>query len=520
MRRGRMLIATLSLLLALPFTVLADTFTHRETGEVVEGQKLGIAGKDGEDYFLVKVGEETRRMLPTAQWEHKEAPHPSQEAPTTGQKPAAAKAEGRVMEVLATGVGLDQEQARQNAFSNAIEQVVGVLVDAETLVKNDEIVRDEVLTYSRGYIQRFDVLKEWQEGGMHHARIRALVSVDKMTERLTARNVPVRDVPGELLYRQIIFDIRNEEEAIAILRKTLAEYYLPRFFRAELLGKPEVTERDKTHASLRIRVRVTPDFAAWDKFRPSLVAVLDRLAKKRVAFRAGYKRNPFRRTSKRNRAWNAPPDSTLRISEANYLQPASPYEESKIRSLETDGEKGVKVHLWPAGFRERRAHQVDAFLLPTHLQETFDEVRDQYGLKIRAALVGPDGAILGETEQELRWSNPGIVWYPGYGRGNDYYWLGPLLFGEPRPGGQVKFSDAGEWDLAFRIQLERLRDVKKCDVSLTGKRLTLPEDAPPGPLEKQLLPPPDGPLGPSHPAPPHAPPSAPPGAPPQVPRPR
>ena len=49
-----------------------------------------------------------------------------------------------------TGVGTDPDKAVQNAFSQAIEQVVGVLVDADTVVKNDQLIRDEVLTYSRG----------------------------------------------------------------------------------------------------------------------------------------------------------------------------------------------------------------------------------------------------------------------------------------------------------------------------------------------------------------------------------
>ena len=46
-----------------------------------------------------------------------------------------------------------------------------VPVDADTVVKNDQLIRDEVLTYSRGYMERWKVIKRWEEGGQHHATI-------------------------------------------------------------------------------------------------------------------------------------------------------------------------------------------------------------------------------------------------------------------------------------------------------------------------------------------------------------
>jgi len=34
------------------------------------------------------------------------------------------------------------------------------LVDSETVVKNDELIHDEVLTYSRGYMEKYEVRKD------------------------------------------------------------------------------------------------------------------------------------------------------------------------------------------------------------------------------------------------------------------------------------------------------------------------------------------------------------------------
>ncbi len=41
----------------------------------------------------------------------------------------------KIEKVIATGVGIDFEKAKQNAIRNAIEQVVGTYVTSDTMVK-------------------------------------------------------------------------------------------------------------------------------------------------------------------------------------------------------------------------------------------------------------------------------------------------------------------------------------------------------------------------------------------------
>ena len=92
----------------------------------------------------------------------------------SGSKKSEGAASPVAKEVIVTGVGTDPDKAVQNAFSQAIEQTVGLLVDAETVVKNDQLIRDEILTYSRGYVEKYKIVKQWEEGGLHHATIARL----------------------------------------------------------------------------------------------------------------------------------------------------------------------------------------------------------------------------------------------------------------------------------------------------------------------------------------------------------
>ena len=60
---------------------------------------------------------------------------------------------GDTISVVATGIGKDRDEALKSALRAAVEQAVGVLVDAETLVTNDKLVTDKILTFSDGFVQ-------------------------------------------------------------------------------------------------------------------------------------------------------------------------------------------------------------------------------------------------------------------------------------------------------------------------------------------------------------------------------
>lgn len=58
--------------------------------------------------------------------------------------------EPEAVSVEASGFGETVELAKKAAGRAAIEQVVGQMVDAESLVENDELIKDKILQYSGG----------------------------------------------------------------------------------------------------------------------------------------------------------------------------------------------------------------------------------------------------------------------------------------------------------------------------------------------------------------------------------
>ncbi|HKZ46814.1 MAG TPA: hypothetical protein VJ202_05475 [Thermodesulfobacteriota bacterium] len=104
----------------------------------------------------------------------------------------AAYAESQV--VSATGVAPftpgNEAKARdvaiQDAMRKAVEQAVGTMVAAETMVENYQLVRDSVLTKTQGYIQKYDVVSAGPKGNIYEVTISAAVAVENLKNDLSA----------------------------------------------------------------------------------------------------------------------------------------------------------------------------------------------------------------------------------------------------------------------------------------------------------------------------------------------
>lgn len=75
-------------------------------------------------------------------------------------------------EVIVRGVGAiiggdlakARDDALDNALRNAVEQVIGTMVQSEVLVKNYQLVEDNIYRQTRGYVQSYQIINEARQG--------------------------------------------------------------------------------------------------------------------------------------------------------------------------------------------------------------------------------------------------------------------------------------------------------------------------------------------------------------------
>jgi hypothetical protein len=90
-----------------------------------------------------------------------------------------------VYRVRVEASGNTAEQARSNGFRKAIELAVGTIVIGESEAVNDRLLRNEVITYSSGYVDDFKIISE----SGNRVVMDVWVSRSKVANRLEAMGV-------------------------------------------------------------------------------------------------------------------------------------------------------------------------------------------------------------------------------------------------------------------------------------------------------------------------------------------
>ena len=117
--------------------------------------------------------------------------------------------------VTATGIGKDADAALRNALRNAVRQVVGTLVDAQQLVSNDALVKDEILTHSAGYVRTHRMVGTpvTNDDGLVEVTITATVNNSLVAEKMRNLGIIGEKKIAEGNVKTLVDDFENEKAA-------------------------------------------------------------------------------------------------------------------------------------------------------------------------------------------------------------------------------------------------------------------------------------------------------------------
>ena len=101
-------------------------------------------------------------------------------------------------------------EAKEAALREAVEQVAGVLISAQTISANSQLISDQVFSHSAGYVRSYQVLSQTQDKGVVKVTVRAEVGTKELDRDLQAVQALVRRLAGRrlviLLQEQTIDD--------------------------------------------------------------------------------------------------------------------------------------------------------------------------------------------------------------------------------------------------------------------------------------------------------------------------
>jgi hypothetical protein len=175
----------------------------------------------------------------------------------------------------AEGSGTTGDEAIRDALRNAVRAAVGVLVEGETLVKQEDVISDKVLTYSDGFVSSYDVLSREQKDGLFRVRIRAHVERRKLLADLRTAGVSLDAVDGKGLVASALTRKDARESAAGLLNKAFTS--LPNLLVAEV-QPPTATDYQIDTQRLPLSITVRVDRKKYFEFAEKLDSVASKIS--------------------------------------------------------------------------------------------------------------------------------------------------------------------------------------------------------------------------------------------------
>lgn len=195
------------------------------------------------------------------------------------KKKGDEKTNGKIRIVVVEGVGDSSENAVKDAQRNAVNQVVGVLIDAKVMVKNDKLIEDKILTFSNGFVKTSKVISQNKSGKLFKVKIEAVVEVTGIENILRKEKLMTTGlVDGEGL----LGESQRKEEVIKngakMLREKMKDFPM-NVLDIQLNEKAtKILKNESGTSTVQYEISVKPDLEKYRIFSKQLVQILDKIA--------------------------------------------------------------------------------------------------------------------------------------------------------------------------------------------------------------------------------------------------
>ena len=192
---------------------------------------------------------------------------------------------GRTFDVVTEGAGLTSQEALDDAFRRASD-MAGAMVDAETTIQKDEVVKDRVLIFSDGYVTKHEIIETRYDKGLCYRKIRATVQRRELVSRPAGATVDASN-----LYAEAYTKLRRRQIGLSMIQTEIDRFGGDMLHsKSVVLDHPEVIPGTKDQVRIPFDVTITVDHERYAKTRRHLIYVLEALAKYSGSIDSGLRR--------------------------------------------------------------------------------------------------------------------------------------------------------------------------------------------------------------------------------------
>lgn len=126
--------------------------------------------------------------------------------------------------IRTSGEGSSFEQAKQNAFTEAVQIKVGTIVLSEREHLNNKTITDQVIVHSAGFVDDFKIVGSINNNGRYRVTVDVLVSESKLTNQILSVGKSSEYVDGGRIGAQYQTYLDQKRTGDQILNRLLRDY--------------------------------------------------------------------------------------------------------------------------------------------------------------------------------------------------------------------------------------------------------------------------------------------------------
>jgi len=126
--------------------------------------------------------------------------------------------------IRTTGVGNTYEEAKHNAFKEAIEYQAGVVIASERETYNDKLIKNEILAYSSAFVDEYKIISQQNIGNKVKVVVDVKLSLLRLSDRILSKGKDSKNLDGAKHDNQYKSFRENKNNGDRILSSILNDY--------------------------------------------------------------------------------------------------------------------------------------------------------------------------------------------------------------------------------------------------------------------------------------------------------
>lgn len=126
--------------------------------------------------------------------------------------------------IRTTGIGNTYEEAKHNAFKEAIEYQVGVVIASERESYNDKLIKNEILAYSSAFVDEYKIISQQNIGNKIQVVVDVKLSLLRLSDRILSKGKDSKNLDGAKHNNQYKSFLENKQNGDRILASVLNDY--------------------------------------------------------------------------------------------------------------------------------------------------------------------------------------------------------------------------------------------------------------------------------------------------------